>query len=571
MYSPISRQLKPNAIKSFFALLKKDFLAYSPLSYKGSVKKYILKIFFTFLLLFGLFFIWKYIINIYNFNYNVLNAVVPGYIFLYLVVSVLQVAFSSQSIVFLAKDESLQVLPISPLVIYASRIVSKLFNEFLKTALFMFPFFIALYHSSINTNMFGNEVLYYLRVFIIVLAIPLFSVFLGTILQPSLVYLREIIKKSNIIFLVITIAAASLLVILFIYFVSGFLDDYGFIRTDVMRKRWYSYDRSLSDIFNSSFIVKYLYPIIYKDKSISTIGVNFTRTYLLIHLLYILLFLVGLAYLAVLVIYLSYYDLINISKSSSSKEKKPSTLFLKTKSLFKLFFLKEFVLFWRRKEIFRNQILYYLTGPIVIFMINMVLSKLDLNFYGVRIAVVMNIVINLLLVCLANFVASITFTADQRFNETIKKILPNSSPAVYAKLLFSVINLLVITVISFVIMAVFNPFQKYLKSALYLIFIINIIYGLIHLLLSFLKDMQSHNYEQIQTIMESKSITNTIVWGIGITVFVLAGHFTFGLAKIYYAQGLLIGLGLLALLILSTHIAIYMKVILNRPEDYIHE
>ncbi len=493
----------------------------------------------------------------------------PLFIGGYLIVSIFQIAFSQQSITFLAKDETMQVMPINPLVIYSARITFKILSEQIKTFLFLLPYFMAIYFSGYHTHLLGSIYLYLLRVIFLLFTIPLIAIFLGIVLQPLLVYIKLTIKKSNLIYLILITLISILIIYYFQRLLGNIQDNFGYIRTDAMKKRWIIYDKEVGFYMKHTFIIKYLCGLIYKT-NIGFVGnLSFTRLTFIKHFFilygYIMLFIL----LAGLVIYLTYYDLINISKNRLTKLKKNNILFNKLKSLFMITFLKELVILWRDKALFRKQITSYFIIPITSFLINLILKKLDLNFYGVRIAVIINLSISLLLLLFANTISAVNFSIDSKLFNQMREDLPNINKIVYAKLVFVIINSLVLNIINIILIFTFNPFYKYLKLAPYSIGLILLTTSILHLLLVFFNDLKTYqecdeiNYEQ------NKSITYQISLAIIISILVLAAQFMLGFNKLVYGQLLLALLIMIAIILIVAQLIIYLKVVINKPRDYI--
>lgn len=492
----------------------------------------------------------------------------PAFIGAYLFISVLQLAFSQQSITFIAKDEIMQVMPINPLVIYSARITFKLIEEEIKTLIFLTPLFVSLYYSGYYTHLLGNVYFYFLRSLLVIITIPCLSLFLGIIFQPILVYIKAVIKKSNFLYLIML----TIISIVIIYIVSKVFinieDDFGYIRIDIMRKRFKVYDTLVAKFIKDTFLIKYLSGGILKANLGFVPNLDYTRInfsyHFLIFIAYTFLFMI----LAGLVIYLTYYDLINISKARSLKVKKNNLIFTKINNLFSLYFIKELVTFWRNKTLFRKQINYYFIIPIMAFLINFILKKIDLNYVGVRLASIINLAISLLLLLFANISAAISFSSDANLFNQMREDIPDIKKIIHAKLLFNLINASLLSIINIVMILIFNPFNKYLSKAPIAIGLILFLASIMHTLLVFINDLKNYQAQNLN-YDKNKSVTYGITLGIILSLVIISLEFIKGFNNLVDGQFIVSGILFSAIILIVIELESYLKVIINKAGDYL--
>lgn len=364
-------------------------------------------------------------------------------------ISVLTCIFGLTNVLYMSKDNSVIFsLPAKPVEIFISKLTVFYLTEFKKNLFFLLPFFLA----------FGivlklNFVFYIFVVFMIFL-LPFLPVFIGAIFSFPLMYIKKFIKIFPIVKILLTLVIAGLVIWLLVYITNIIPRPLNLL---VIYDKFFQF---LQNVILSVNAYSTIYEVIANMMLGTSVGIN------------ILIFLATLVVLAGLTILIGclYFKIASQNFEHAIVIKK-KTHMKPSKSTFFAFLKKEFILNMRNTETFISHILYVISLPVLLYVVNEVISAININLNGVAIAVAVNIFIGLLFLSSTNTISASAITSEGSEFGLIKTAPSDTSKICYAKFTVNFLISFVGIVATMIVLAVTSNFSSLSLIAMFFTFI----------------------------------------------------------------------------------------------------
>lgn len=544
---------KLNQFNIFWLLVKTEFSDLSFIKFRGNIISKIVKSFLLFAFFAAAIFLFRFLLSIYaTLGVKPYYALIPLIIIVYTIFTISQgLASLSTTLYMNPKNDILFSFPIKNYTIYLAKIFARYIIELMRSALFILPFFIALY---LNYQIFfGDFGLYFLRITYITFLLPAYSIFIATIFATVYFTLKSLLKKSRIATSLLAILIIVGLFILVYFTVSSLITEIPngkkFILFSTFEKKWFEYNVAFSKLFNNTFFFRYLYYMIFEVKFED---VNFTiiRHNAMLHVLITLAYTLIIGLIATIISYFIYFKLANLIKMSNSNKENKGNVFAKLDGSYKVFLFKEFKLLFRNSKTLSSYIYYIFLLPLISFTLNMVFANLNLTFMGARLIYFLNIFIGLLILTTSNTLAATIITREGLELPLLKTVPGNTYKLITAKLSINVFLNCLIVLLNMVVLIVLNPLKEQVPHASFYITIILLIYNLLHIIMAAGNDItkpEHIKFGETKDIASIKNVSNSVVMGIVMSLFVVVLMAMVSIERIRYSSGLIIVLGLLVL------------------------
>lgn len=421
-------------------------------------------------------------------------------------ISIIACVFGLANILYMEKDNTVIFsLPARPAEIFISKLSVFYITEFKKNLFFLVPFFIA----------FGLAlklgVVFYIFIIFMTFLLPFIPVFIGAIASLPLMYFKKLLKKIPILKIILTLIIASLVIWLLVYITSIIPRPLKIVAI---------YDKFFA--FLKDFIISVnVYSTIYEIIANVMLSINFW-----INLLLFVAILVGLAGLTIGIAFL-YFKIASQNFENSFKPKKSQNN-TPSKNTFFTFVKKEIILNLRNTEVFISHLLYIISLPVLLYVINEVISAIDTNLNGIAIAFAVNLLIGLMFLTATNTMCASAITSEGSEFGLIKTAPSDTSKICYAK--FSVNFMLsLVGIISSVIILAFT--SKFDGLSIFILFITFLFANTAHMFWSLQIDVLHPyltEYASSGNIRDNKNIGTCLLIGLAIAVVVaVIGYFCF--------------------------------------------
>lgn len=427
-------------------------------------------------------------------------------LFLTQLVSVITCIFGLTNFLYMGKDNSVIFsLPARPSEIFISKLCVFYLTEFKKNLFFLVPFFIAF------GIVLSYGVVFYVFLIFLTFLLPIIPVFIGAIISLPLMYFKKLLKKFPILKIIFTVIIAGLVIWLLVYITSIIPRPLRIVAI---------YDKFFE--FLKNFIISVnQYSLIYQVIANMMLNID-----VWINLLIFIATLVVLAGLTVAIAFLYFkiasQNFEHVFKPRKKQDNKPS------KNTFFAFIKKEITLNIRNTETFISHLLYIVSLPVLLFVINEVISAIDVNLNGISIAFAVNLLIGLMFLTATNTISASAITSEGSEFGLIKTAPSDTSKICYAK--FSVNFVLsLLGIVSSIIVLAFT--SKFNAISIIIMFITFLFANTAHMFWSLQIDLLNPRLAEFASsgnLRDNKNIGTCILIGLVISIIVaVIGYFCF--------------------------------------------
>lgn len=421
-------------------------------------------------------------------------------------ISVIACVFGLTNVLYMEKDNTVIFsLPARPAEIFISKLTVFYITEFKRNLFFLVPFFIAF---GIVLNL---GVGFYISIIFMTFLLPFIPVLIGAIVSLPLMYIKKLLKKVPILNVILALIIAGLVIWLLVYITSIIPRPLRLVAI---------YDKFFE--FLKNFIISVnAYSTIFEVIANVMLGNN-----LWINLL---IFIASLAVLSLLTVGIAflYFKIASQNfehafKPKKNQNNKPS------KNTFFTFVKKELILNLRNTQVFISHLLYVISLPVLLYVINEVISAIDINLNGIAIAFAVNLLIGLLFLTATNTMCASAITSEGSEFGLIKTAPSDTSKICYAK--FSVNFMLsLIGIISSVIVLAFT--SKFDGLTIFILFITFLFANTAHMFWALQNDVLHPHLTEFASsgnIRDNKNIGTCVLIGLVIAIIVaVIGYFCF--------------------------------------------
>ena len=405
----------------------------------GSFKKRIFTFFLKLLafiavtaVIFGVLFVMS---SLFYFKLN--SATFTSIILLIQVFDAFSVATSSSNVLFGKKENSmLLVYPCKHSEVFISKILIFIYNEITKSAFFLLPLLLA-YGVVIKAT-----AVYFIFLIPCWFLLCLFPVFIGTSFSVIITNTSKFLKRHLI------IRAALLIVVLTAVF---FFVDY--VLSLIPRPiRIIAIYGKFMETVEHVFATAYTYSLYYRCLGNLMFGES-----ILLNSLILLGALVAVMAICFMAIMPFFFKTASSSAESSSSKKRKVSKTGKSKGLFATFLDKEFKLLFRSSDNLNSAISVILVYPILIYVLNFILSAINTSQLGSFMAVSFNVMIITSLLSVYNSNASTALSQEGEGFALLKMAPSNTIPVCYAKMtVIAIVNVLAVITSTLVLVYISN-------------------------------------------------------------------------------------------------------------------
>ena len=428
------------------------------------------------------------------------------FLFITQAISVLTCVFGLSKILYMSKDNSvIFTMPAHPSEIFISRLLVFYISEFKKNLNFIIPFCLA-FGIVLKYNIF-----FFLTVLLMVFILPLIPVLIGAIMSLPVMYIRKAISKIPVLKIII----ASLIIALVVWvLVLITLNIPRPLRIVAIYDQFFDFMKLLIAKVNS-------FATIYGVISNFMIGISSW-----INLLIIFGTVIGLAGLTYLIT-LVYFNIASQSSEHSFKARKNQKN-KPCKSTFLTFLKKEFLMNMRDTSSFISHLIFIVSLPVLLFIVNEIISAMDMNVQGKIIAFVVNLFIGLMFLASSNTISAGAITSEGEEFGLIKTAPSDTSKICYAKLTFNFLLSLVGIVTTMIVLGFTSEFDALTLMILFFTFLCA---NTAHMFWALQIDLLNPKLSEFATrrnINDSKNIGTCLLIGFVVSViFALLGYFCF--------------------------------------------
>ena len=224
------------------------------------------------------------------------------------------------------------------------------------------------------------------------------------------------------------------------------------------------------------------------------------------------------------IITLLYFNIATQSFEHANKPRK-NQINKPSKNTFLAFVKKELIINLRNTSTFISHLVYLIGLPVLLFVVNEIISAIDINLYGVAIAFAVDVLIGLMFLTASNTISASAITSEGSEFSLIKTAPSNTSTICYAKLLINFSLSLVGIVCSIVVLAITSKFNV---LSLIIMLVTFLVVNTAHMLWSMQIDILNPKLLEFSTtgnLRDSKNNSKSLV--IGLAVAVVFGVITF--------------------------------------------
>ncbi len=393
------------------------------------------------------------------------------------------------------KNDILFAFPITNLTIFLSKIVARYLIELVKTLVFFLPFLLSIYYNNAGVE-YGALIPFLGRISVICFTIPAVALFLGTIFAVVYFYAFSFLKRSRIATLVVSLIAVSLVFTLVIIFIDNMRGYDRYIRFDTFQTRWQNVNFAFQRNFlNNLFFFRYLYYLIFKV-DVSIAAVDIIRRSTAAHLAVIFGTVFVLFLVSSLVSYFVYFKLANRIKMNLANKEKRFNIFEKSGNTpTKAFTLKELIHLFRNSDTIAKYIFYIATLPLISIILNKTYSAFQLNSFGFKMVVILNVLVGLIVLTTSNTIASSIISREGGKLYILKTIPGNTYKLISAKVAINIAINFLIVALNLIIMLIYPSTQKKVAVLIAGIFLV---FNIVHILYSASVDLTQSEYQKFE-------------------------------------------------------------------------
>ncbi len=346
------------------------------------------------------------------------------------------VATSSSNVLFGKKENAmLLVYPCKHSEVFISKILIFIFNEVQKSTFFLLPLMLA-YGIIIKAS-----AVYFIFLLPCWFMLCLFPVFIGTSFSVIIANAQKFLKRHLI------VRAVLLVVVLTAVF---FAVDYALSLIPRPIRLIAIYGKFMETVENV-FSTAYTYSLYYR--CLGSLMFNENIPLNLVIVLGALILIVAICFLAVMPFFFKTAS--SSAESSSTKRRKTKTK--KAKGLFATFLDKEFKLLFRSSDNLNSAISVILVYPILIYVLNFILSAINTSQLGSFMTVAFNVMIITSLLSVYNSNASMALSQEGEGFALLKMAPSNTIPVCYAKMtVIAIVNVLAVITSTLVLTYISN-------------------------------------------------------------------------------------------------------------------
>lgn len=359
-----------------------------------------------------------------------------GIILIIQIFDAFSVATSSSNVLFGKKENSmLLVYPCKHSEVFISKILVFIYNEVKKSVFFLLPLMLAY---GVATKAGAT---YFVSLLPCWFLLCLFPVFIGTSFSVLITNASKFLKRHLI------IRAVLLVVVLTAVF---FLVDH--VLSLIPRPiRLIAIYGKFMDAVENTFNTAYVYSLYYRCLGSLMFGESVFLNALIV--LGALAVIITICFLAVMPFFFKTAS--STAESSSTKRRKKSSN--KTKGLFATFLDKEFKLLFRSSDNLNSAISVILVYPILIYVLNFILSAINTSQLGVFMTVAFNVMIITSLLSVYNSNAAMALSQEGEGFVLLKMAPSNTIPVCYAKMtVIAIVNVLAVITSTLVLVYISN-------------------------------------------------------------------------------------------------------------------
>lgn len=359
-----------------------------------------------------------------------------GIILIIQIFDAFSVATTSSNVLFGKKENSmLLVYPCKHSEVFISKILVFIYNEVKKSVFFLLPLMLAY---GVVTKAGAT---YFVSLLPCWFLLCLFPVFIGTSFSVLITNVSKFLKRHLI------IRAVLLVVVLTAVF---FLVDYVLSLIPRPIRLIAIYGKFMEAVENV-FKVTYVYALYYRCLGSLMFGNNAMLNALI--LIGSLVVIIAICFIAVMPFFFKTAS--STAESSSTKRRKKSSN--KTKGLFATFLDKEFKLLFRSSDNLNSAISVILVYPILIYVLNFILSAINTSQLGAFMTVAFNVMIITSLLSVYNSNAAMALSQEGEGFAILKMAPSNTIPVCYAKMtVIAIVNVLAVITSTLVLVYISN-------------------------------------------------------------------------------------------------------------------
>lgn len=421
-------------------------------------------------------------------------------------ISIIACVFGLTNVLYMEKDNTVIFsLPARPAEIFISKLAVFYITEFKKNLFFLIPFFIAF-----GIALKLSFTFYIFVVFMIVL-LPFIPVFMGAIFSLPLMYIKKFLKKVPILKVILSLVIAGLVIWLLVYITSIIPRPLNLVAI---------YDQFFAFLKNLIISINQ-YSSLYQVIANLMLGVN-----VWINLLIFIAVLAGLVGLTIGIAFL-YFKIASQSfehafKPKKNQQNKPS------KNTFLTFVKKEVILNIRNTETFISHLLYVISLPVLLFVVNEVISAIDVNLNGIAIAFAVNLLIGLMFLTATNSISASAITSEGSEFGLIKTAPSDTSKICYAKFSVNFVLSLIGILSTVIVLAITSKFNA---LSIIILFVTFLLANTAHMFWSLQEDLLHPylvEYASSGNLRDNKNIGKCVLIGLVISILVaFIGFFCF--------------------------------------------
>ena len=456
-------------------------------------------------------------------------------------ISIITCIFGLSNVLYLSKDNSVIFsMPASFQEVFISKLAVFYITELKKNLFFLIPFFIAF---AIVLNF---QILFYIILIFMIFILPLFSVLIGAILSLPLMYFKKLIKKFPILKIILTLIITGLVIWFLVYLTNIIPKPLRIVAI---------YDQFFA--FLKSFILSVnAFSIFYYNISNMMLGINFGINFLIF-----IAVLIGLLLLTFLISML-YFKIASQNFEHAFKQRRKQKN-IPCKNTFFTFVRKELILNLRNTETFISHLLYVVSLPVLLYVVNQFISAIDINLNGLSIAFAVNILIGLLFLTATNTISASAITSEGAEFGLIKTAPSDTSKICYAKFSINFLISLIGIISSTIVLACTSMFDG---LSMFIMFATFILVNTAHMFWSLQIDILNPKlieYASSGNLRDSKNLGQCILIGVCIAIviavlayFCFKGMIVINMLKLLLISGLFF---LIRLYLFTINLKVYFK------------
>ena len=421
-------------------------------------------------------------------------------------ISIIACVFGLTNVLYMEKDNNVIFsFPARPAEVFISKLSVFYITEFKKNLFFLIPFFIA----------FGIVLklsfTFYIFVLFMIVLLPFIPVFIGAIISLPLMYIKKLFNKVQVLKIIFSLIVAGLVIWLLIYITSIIPRPLNLLAI---------YDKFF--VFLKDLIISInQYSTLYEIVANMMLGIN-----VFVNILIFLAIIVGLAGITIGIAFL-YFKIASQSFETAFKPHKKQKNIV-SKNTFIAFVKKELLLNVRNAQTFISHLLYIVSLPVLLYVVNEVISAIDINLNGIAIAFAVNLLIGLMFLTATNSISASAITSEGAEFGLIKTAPSDTSKICYAKFSVNFVLSLIGILSTVIVLAITSKFNA---LSIIILFVTFLLANTAHMFWSLQEDLLHPylvEYASSGNLRDNKNIGKCVLIGLVISILVaFIGFFCF--------------------------------------------